>query len=204
MDKDGNLLVYNNKGRPSKEEKIVMSCSDRMRDKMSRLKAKMGYDKSTEVLLACSIASDQMLRHVHMFPEVFFMDVTSGTNRQKLDLFLLVVCDANAQCHVGNVTFISSCQSWVFLKIYETFFELLYGKETINRNRLCLTDEDKSEYGPLERMIATENYWHLSKHMLCIFHALVKQFHELIYPLLPSKTVGGKRVLTDRGKDYGA
>ena len=194
--------MYKNKGRPTKEEKIVMTCTEAMQEELCKIKTEMGYPDSTEVLIACSIASDQMLCHVHMFPEVFFMDVTARTNRQKLGLFLLVVRDASRQCYCGNATFIPSGQSWIFLKIYETFFELLFGKVTISRNRLCLTDEDRSEFGPLERMIAIENHWALSKHMLCVFHALVKAFHELVYPHLPATTSGGKRCLTTRGKNY--
>lgn len=202
MDKDGRLLVYKNKGRPTREETVVMNCSDAMRHELQKLKADMGYPGSTEVLLAVAIATDEMLRHVHMFPEVFFMDVTSGTNRQKRDLFVLVVRDSSGECYIGNITVIPSGQSWVFMKIYETFFFLLFGKRTISRNRLCLTDDDKAEILPLEKLMVTENHWKKSRHMLCVFHALVKAFHEKNYPLLPSVSSSGKRKLTDVGRNY--
>ena len=43
---------------------------------------------------------------VRMFPEVIFMDVISNTNRQKRDLFLLVVIkDASGETIISNVTF---------------------------------------------------------------------------------------------------
>ena len=47
-----------------------------------------------EILLSITIADDDMIWHVHMFPEVMFMDTIANTNRQKRDLFLMVVKDA--------------------------------------------------------------------------------------------------------------
>ena len=46
----------------------------------------MSYKDDTQILLALSVASDKMMCTVHMFPEVIFMDVTSGTNRQKIPI----------------------------------------------------------------------------------------------------------------------
>ena len=43
----------------------------------------MGYAKGTKIWLALGIATDEMMRHVHMFPEIFYMDVTCKLNRQK-------------------------------------------------------------------------------------------------------------------------
>jgi hypothetical protein len=55
---------------------------------MNKLKKELHYKDGTEIVLAFSFATDEMIRHVHMFPEVFFMDVTANTNRQKRDLLL--------------------------------------------------------------------------------------------------------------------
>ena len=62
------------------------------------LKKRSGLDRytlspvkdETEILLAISVASDDMIRSVHMFPEEFYMDVTANTNKQKRDLFLIL------------------------------------------------------------------------------------------------------------------
>ena len=70
------------------------------------------------------------------------MDVTSKTNRQNRDLFLMVVKDASGETFVGNVTLIPSQQRWVFHMIYRDFFTALYGKVTVSRFRLLLTDDD--------------------------------------------------------------
>lgn len=193
--------MYKNKGRPNKEQKRIMNCSDDLRRELENLKREMAISDGAEVLIALSIASDKMIRHVNMFPEVFFMDVTANTNKQKRDLFVMVVKDASGECYPANLTVIPSGQLWVFLKIYQTFFLELYGSEVIGRNRLALTDDDPSEFGPLDTLIATSDVWSRSRHMLCIFHALVKAFHEQIFPLLP-KTSGQSRKLTKKGRVY--
>ena len=36
-----------------------------------------------EILLALSVATDDMIRHVAMFPEVFYLDITANTNSLK-------------------------------------------------------------------------------------------------------------------------
>ena len=106
----------------------------------------------------------------------------------------MVVKDASGQCHVGNITVIPSGQLWVFMRIYETFFIDLYGKVTVSRNRgLALTDDDQLEHGLFDNSIMTLDHYRKSRHMLCTFHALVKQFHKQIYPLMPHKA-GSKLV----------
>ena len=202
MSPDGDLLVYKNKGRPNAEEREVMKSSDKLREELERLKKEMGYDDNTEIVLSISLASDEMIRHVHMFPEVFFIDVTANTNRQRRDLLVLVVRDATGECYPGNSTILPSGQSWIFQKVIGKFFRDLYGDVTISRNRLILTDDDPALHGPIDNLINTSPVWKKSKHMLCIFHAIVKAFHEQIYPLLPATVTGRKRKLTQRGRDY--
>ena len=88
----------------------------------------MPYKDDTQILLALAVASDEKMCTVHMFPELIFMDVTSRTNKQKRDLFLMVVKDGNGETYVGNVTVIPSQQRWVFMKIYKTFFSIFMGR----------------------------------------------------------------------------
>ena len=44
-----------------------------------------------------------MNRHVNMFPEVFYLDVKPNTNKQKRDIFLIVVKDANGKAYIDEV-----------------------------------------------------------------------------------------------------
>ena len=57
----------------------------------------MKYNDGIELLLAISITTDDMNRYVNMFPEFFYLDGTANTNKQKRDLFLVVVKDANGK-----------------------------------------------------------------------------------------------------------
>lgn len=202
MKPDDSLVVYKNKGRPDKETSQILKCPTRLREELRKLKNEMSFKEGTEILLALSIASDEMIRHVNMFPEVFYMDVTANTNKQKRDVFLMVVKDACGETFVGNVTVIPSSQMWVFLKIYEIFFYELYGAEAISRLRLALTDEDRSEYGSFDNLVATHKCYKHAINMLCTFHAVVKPFHEQVVPLLPATKKGRKRKLTDVGRLY--
>lgn len=187
MSPEGDLVVWKNRGRPKTEEKEIMKCPKKLREELDKLKTEMSYKEGTEILLALSVATDDMVRHVHMFPEVFFLDVTANTNKQKRDLFIMVVKDANGQTFIGNATVIPSGKRWVFQKIYQSFFVHLYGKVTIGRNRLALTDDDNAEWGAFDNCITTMDCYRGSTHMLCMFHALVMAFQEQVHPLLPRK-----------------
>ena len=68
-----------------------------------------------EILLSITIADTKMQQHVHMFPEVMFMNVIASTNCQKRDLFLLVVKDAFGECFIGNATLLPCGQLWIFV-----------------------------------------------------------------------------------------
>ena len=204
MDKNNNLWVYKNKGRRStKEESRLMKCDKAMKKELTRMKAEMSFKEGTEILLALSVASDDMIRSVHMFPDVFYLDVTANTNKQKRELFLLVTKDANGQTFIGNATVIPSGKRWVFLKIYQVFFIEMYGEATIGRNRLALTDDDNAEHGPLDNCIATMKCYASSLHMLCVFHAIVMAYQEQVQSKLPRIGKGKKSVLTEDGKAYG-
>ena len=122
MDKSGHLLVYKNKGRPTLEEKRSLEINGALTKELKKLKEEMAYNDGTDIILALSVASDEMMRTVYMFPKVVYMDVTLGTNKQKHNLFLMVVKDGNGETYIGNVTIIPSQKQWVFMKIYQTFF----------------------------------------------------------------------------------
>ena len=69
VDKDLNLNIYTNRGRPTKAKNLQTSVETK-RD-LAKLKKEMKYIDGTELLLAISITTDDMNRHVNMFPEVF-------------------------------------------------------------------------------------------------------------------------------------
>ncbi len=184
--------VYRSKGHPNRESMELMSIPERMEEHIKSLRTEMNYKDDTEIVLILSFASDEMIRMVNMFPEVFFMDVTCSTNRQNKPLFLMVLKDANGEAHIGNISVLPSEKRWVFNEIFKTVFIELYGKSTIRRNRLMLTDEDSAEVKPIRNSIATIDADHESAHMLYMFHALEKKSKELVYPKLPHEPGGNK------------
>ena len=202
MKPSGGLFVYKNRGLPTTEKVVLLNCPRKMKKELKRMKKEMSLKDETEILLAISVASDDMIRSVHMFPEVFYMDVTANTNKQKRNLFLMVVKDVNGETFIGNATIIPSGKRWVFQEIYTTFFIHLCGEETIGCNRLALTDDDSSEHGPLDNVIRTMFCYASSKHMLCVFHAIVMAYFEQVHPKLPHKRTK-KKELTDDGEIYG-
>ena len=70
-----------------------MYCPEKMRTELAKLKHNMCFEEGTEMSIALSISSDQMLCHVHMLPETWFMDVTANLNRLKRDGFVMVAHD---------------------------------------------------------------------------------------------------------------
>ena len=198
---DSGFNVYRGKGRPSNETKERLSVPAAMKSDIDKLRKEMNYEHGTEIVLILSCASDEMMRMVHMFPEVFSMDVTCSTNRQNKPLFFMVVKDANGEAHVGNISVLPSEKKWVFNEIYKTIFIKLYGEETIKRNRLILTDEDSAEYEPVVNAIKTTEAYKKTTHMLCVFHALAKKFKEVVYPTLPHMKGGNN--LSPLGEKYG-
>ena len=140
----------------------------------------------TEILLSLSVASDEMMRAVHMFLEVGYMDVTSNTNREDCNLHLLVVKDASGKMYIGCATVLPCQQRWVFKNIYMSL-RVLFGDITLSRMRLMLTDDDPAEHGPFDACTQTEDCFKLALHMLCVFHGLVMKFQERVYKLLPRR-----------------
>ncbi len=71
---------YRNKGRPSNETKKRLSVPAAMKAGIDKLRKEMNYEQGTDIVLILSFVSYVIMCMVHMFPEVFFMDVTCSTN----------------------------------------------------------------------------------------------------------------------------
>ena len=157
--------------------------------------------KGQEILLSITTVDDDMTRYVPMFPEVFFIDVIANTNRQKRDLFLMVVKDATGECFIGNAVLLPCGQLWAFTKIYRYFFYQLYGSVTLSRLRLALTDDDSASHGSFDAATHAMACYANAKHMPCMFHAEVMKFHDTVYGKLPKSK--GTRTLTASAALYG-
>ena len=101
MDSSLNLTIHTKRGRPTNTENL--KTDKQTKADLRKLRKEMNYKDGTEILLALSVATDEMARHVQMFPEVFYLDVTANTNKQKRDLFLMFVKDADGSTYIGNI-----------------------------------------------------------------------------------------------------
>ena len=126
MDSNLNLTIHSKRGRPTKVES--MKSNRQLKSDLRKLRKQMNYKEGTEIVLAISVATDEMARRVHMFPEVMSLDVTANTNKQNRDLFMMVVKDSDGTTHIGNATFIPSGKSWVFLLCIKLFCHTLWRK----------------------------------------------------------------------------
>ena len=196
------LLSYHSKGHHSNEQWVLLNNPELIEAEVEKLWKLLRLNDEAELLMMISIAIDKMIRFVTMHPEVWFMDVTHGTNRQRRDLFMLAIRTPTGETFPGNLTIIPSQKRWIFHCIYWYAFIHLYGVDTCSHNCLVLCDEDKSEYGPFENQIVTNNTFKDSLLMLCIFHALTQPFKKEVFPFLPKKSAKSL-LLSKAGYSYG-
>ena len=201
MDQNDNLLVYKGKGRHSEAEMKTINTHGDLRPLLRKLRSELKLEDTNHVLLALSVATDNMIRTMHMFPEVQFIDVGANFNAQNRDILFCVVKSATGQSFIVNVTVMPCGQRWIFLKIYQTFFVYLYGSVAISRIELVLTDNDASSHGAISDAEILEPCWKGVRIMLCVFHGLVMAMHKDVYPKLPHKS-DNSHELTKIGKLY--
>ena len=201
MDKNDNLIVYKGKGRHSKIDSESLRINGNLKKELRLVRKQLELDNGEKILLALSVATDEMIRAMQMHPEVQFMDQMSNVNSQKRDIFLSVLKANTGGCFIGNLTILPCQQRWIFLKIYQTFFLFLYGEDTISRLRLVLTDDDEASHSAFDTCKIIVPSYDLCIHMLCIFHGLVMKLHKQVWPKLPHRS-DNRQLLTPLGRRY--
>ena len=149
------------------------------------LQKSLKFDDKEKMVLLISMPTKEMIKLCMMFPEVFFMDVTHRTKRQKRDMFVLCTKDSDGKAYTTNLTVVPSGKSWVFDTIYKEAFISLYGETTVSQNRLAVVDEDVSEIRPFESAIKCLSTYKGSYLMICVFHAVWEPFNKEVKPFLP-------------------
>ena len=67
------------KGRPSNEEvRIRLDCSAKIQADLERLREDYILNEKSQMLVMISMATDEMIQLVAMYPDVWFMDTTAG------------------------------------------------------------------------------------------------------------------------------
>ena len=140
------VFAHKSKGHPTLKEAEEIKIHGELKSELRQLRKDFSMNNHSEILLSLSIADDDMQRAVHMFPEVFYMDVIANTNRQKRDLFVLVLKDASGETNIGNASVLPCGKLWIFSMVYQKFLRYLYGDITLSRLRLALTDDDTSSH----------------------------------------------------------
>ena len=201
FDKKDRVFAHKSKGRPTLKQAEEIKIHGKLKSELRQLRKDFSMNNHSEILLSLSIADDDMQRAVHMFPEVFYMDVIANTNRQKRDLFVLVIKDASGETHIGNASILPCGKLWIFSMVYEKFFLSLYGETTLSRLRLALTDDDTSSHSSFDAATKIVKSLSSAKHMLCVFHAVTMRYQDLVYGHLPKRRDG--KTLTEKGALYG-
>ncbi len=133
-DYNSGLFAYHRKGRPTKpEKKIRLGCPQALSDKIKKIRDDLSILNGNKITLLVSIATDEMVCLVPMYPEKWFLDCTGRTNLQMCDLFIMAICTPGGKTFPGNMTIVPSGQVWVFAEIYKHAFICLYGEVTVSR-----------------------------------------------------------------------
>ena len=74
----GNGLLSQSKGRPNSETCQKLKCSEFLNTKILELRKDFSLHDDTKMLVMLSISTNDMNRYVSMYPEMWFIDCTSG------------------------------------------------------------------------------------------------------------------------------
>ena len=178
------LLVTTGKGRPKKEVSTTISSGfvfDRYNSTFDgdSKKRSLKLSDSQSLLLAVAWTTDDEVLLMEMFPEVWFLDVTAGTNKEGRGLFLVVDKDSNNMGFTGVRILLLSEQLWVFDWIFRHCLASLLPSSTIRRNKVCITDGDPQMHGALGTKQAHRNIW-CGDHAICQWHLLLVGWHETV------------------------
>jgi len=144
------------------------------------------------MLLAVAWTTDDDVRLMHLFPEVWFMDTTFSTNKEKRPLFKLAGIDSNRQSFTGINIFLPSNRKWVFSWVMIAAIPTLSGKRALQLNNLVVTDNDSQMHSPLTENAFAGGVWAGSTHSLCMFHMVMHNFKVSVK--LPSNFPENKKV----------
>lgn len=127
---------------------------------------------SGQILLGCAWTNEAAQRRLEMFPEFIAADVTKGTNAEKRPLLLACGKDSSNHTFTSTWFFLPSEGRWVFDWAFGQAMPALHQQQTLARNRLFITDEDRQEYEAFTNLsIAVDGGpYPNSVHRLCAFH----------------------------------
>jgi hypothetical protein len=157
-----NLLAGHNKGRPSKEQKIVemraiedgAEVSSDLPDNppeavymnAKEVREALLVDYSENILLAIAWVTNEGVGLFRLFPEVTFWDTQQKTNRERRPCFLGCGKDSENRCFTYLWAFMPSECRWVLDWLYSKIMPTLLGRTYLQKTILSLTNGDNNEY----------------------------------------------------------
>ena len=104
MDKNDDLIVYKGKGRHSTAERKSISVRGDLRKELKKVRKDLLMNEGQDILLALSVATDEMIRSMQMFPEIQFVDTIANINKQKRTMLVAILKHSNGNCFIGNIS----------------------------------------------------------------------------------------------------
>lgn len=130
-----------------------------------------------KILLAVAWVRDDERRLFELFPEVFVVDVTYGTNREGRPLITSCAFDQNMKTFTPIRSFAPSECGWVFQWYFETAVPSLLPKEALSRTQLVITDGDTKMYNAFDSV--RDRFYPNAVHGLCIYHLVTQPLKKL-------------------------
>ena len=184
------VTMRKNSGDPAVTEMLSDDVSNKALRNDGKLDAKERRDALSmrggqAMLLACGWTTDDDVRLMQLFPEVFAMDLTFGTNRELRPLFKLAGIDANRENFTGINFFLPSKRRWVFNFLITEGIPILAGQQVISDQSLfkhivCLFHVQQHNYRDMVMRQRVQR-----RHGMCLYHMQQRYFsvHTSTYQL---------------------
>jgi hypothetical protein len=130
-----------------------------------------------KILLALAWVRTDERRLFEMFPEIFMLDVTHGTNIEARPLAVSASIDAYMETFTPVRAFLPSECQWVFHWLWASAIPSLLGHENIRRIQLVLSDGDSKIYIPFDSL--KDILYPSAIHGLCGFHLILQALQKL-------------------------
>lgn len=156
-----------------------------------RTRAALSVGNGDKILLLFATIKKEERAHACRFPEVFFADVTMQTNSERRPMFVLSGKDANNRVFAILRAYMPSQKQWAFDWLWDKAIPTLLRPvggaiSPLERNELCLMDNDDKEREPFRR--ARPKHYPNSEDGLCGWHTVDRGL--LAHPPGPPATNG--------------
>lgn len=139
-------------GRPSKT-------TDEYSMNIQEIRSSMKINDSQDVLLAFAWVTGEELELVRKFPELFMIDVTEKTNKEKRGLVIGTGIDGLGRIFSGIHCFIPNAKEDTFFWIYDVALRELWGEEIISKVQVIITDGESCLFSPVDELKISSSQW---------------------------------------------